>query len=101
MRTLTIDERRAMRLAAVAAVTELAGEPLPEHARKRAAEGLRRQGAAVRRVMDEAREKGDAPESPCDPGKMKAAIEATRLLVQAVYDFLKLFGVIGKNGGLI
>ena len=32
---------------------------------------------------------------------MKAAIEATRLLVQAVYDFLKLFGVIGKNGGLI
>jgi len=101
MKTLTIDERRALRLAAVAAVTDLAAEPLPEHVRKRAAEGLRRQGAAVRRVMDEAREKGDAPDSPCDPGKMKAAIEATRLLVQAVYDFLKLFGVIGKDGAVI
>ena len=69
MRTLTIDERRAMRLAAVAAVTELAGEPLPEHARKRAAEGLRRQGAAVRRVMDEAREKGDAQTRRATPAR--------------------------------
>ena len=101
MRTLTKEERRALRLAAVAAVTEQASKPLPDDAQKRAAEGLRRQGAAVRTVMDAARAKGNVPASPCDPGQMKAAIESVRLLVQAVFDFLRLFGVIDKSGAVI
>lgn len=100
MRTLTIDQRRALRVAAFAAVKAEAAAPLPSHARKRAAEGLRRRGAAVRAVMDEARESGEAPESPCNPGDMKTAIESVRLLVQAVYDVLKMFGVIGADGSI-
>ena len=100
LRTLTIDEQRGLRLAAVKAVSALAASPLPEHERKRAAEGLHRKTEAVRAVMAEAKTRG-GPDSPCGPEQAKAALETARILVQAVYDFLRLFGVIGKNGALI
>ena len=95
MRLLNRADHRAIAAAARAAVEAQAAQALPEDPDARAREGRRRSRRAVSAVVDQARE---ARACQCSPEQVKAAVESARLLVQTVYDFLVLFGVIGANG---
>jgi len=92
---LGLVEHRALAAAARLAVEGQAEEPLPEEPGARAREGIRRSRRAVSAVVEQARA---AQPCQCAPEQVRAAIESARLLVQTVYDFLVLFGVIGSNG---
>ena len=91
------DQQRELRLAAVVAVERQAVEALPEDPKERAREGTRRKRAAVAELHKLAKEKSPSA-CLCSPEQALSAVQAAKLLVQTVYDFLKLFGVIGANG---
>jgi hypothetical protein len=91
------DQQRDLRLAAVVAVERQAAEALPADPTERAREGIKRKRAAVAELHKVAKEQSPAA-CRCSPEQALSALQAAKLLVQTVYDFLKLFGVIGANG---
>ena len=94
---LTRDQRQAIRKSAERHVIEEASSPLPAGDDARAREGAKRLTRAARAVVQEARQNA-APGCACSPGDVQHGIETARLIVQAVYDFLRLLGVIKPDG---
>ena len=91
------DQQRELRLAAVVAVERQAVKALPADPTERAREGIKRKRAAVAELHKVAKEQSPAA-CRCSPEQALSALQAAKLLVQTVYDLLKLFGVIGANG---
>lgn len=91
-------DHRALAAAARAAVEAQAADALPLETRARARVGERRSRRAVSAVVDQATAARDCA---CSPEQVRSAVETAKLLVQTVYDLLRLFGVIGPDGAKV
>ena len=92
---LTKGHERSIALAARVAVLELAADPLPLEEPARTREGKHRKHLAVKATVEATKAQARCK---CSPEQVANGVQTAKLVVQAVYDLLVMFGAIRSNG---
>jgi len=98
---LTRKQRQAIRRFAEAHVEAEAATPLPADEDARIREGQKRLTRAAREVVKDARKNAGPTLCACTPRDVQQGIETAKLIVQAVYDFLRMLNIIKADGSAV
>ena len=95
---LTREQRQAIRRFAETHVEAEASTPLPADEAARIREGQKRLTRASRQVVKDARKNAGADLCACTPRDVQQGSETAKLIVQTVYDFLRMLNIITPDG---